>query len=330
LEERAARARRSGWLGNVFYPLALRVPLWHPDRFFEHTRPLANWLFGLPGAVLWLFVVPPALVLAAQHWPELGADASVLLLAADNLLPSALVYFVLKVLHEFGHGFAVKAFGGAVHEFGLMILVFAPLPYVDASAASGFRSKWWRALVGAAGMIVEVFFAALALCVWLAVEPGLVRALAFDAMVIAGVSTVVLNGNPLLRYDGYYILAELLEVPNLGQRATRYWGYLVDRYVFRTDGSKDFVATVGERTWLLLYAPAAFVYRQVVMLTIAVFIASQYLAVGVFVAVWSLLTGVVRPVAKAPWLVLASPRLQPHRLRGVCAAFRGVLAALIV
>ena len=275
-------------------------------------------------------MVLPALLLAAQHWQELGADASDRILAADNIVLLALVYLVLKALHEFGHGFAVKAFGGAVHEFGVMILVFAPLPYVDASAASAFRSKWRRALVGAAGMIVEVFFAALALYVWLAVEPGLVRALAFDAMVVAGVSTVVFNGNPLLRYDGYYILADLLEIPNLAQRATRYWGYLVDRYVFRTDGSKDFVATDGERIWLLLYAPAAFIYRQVVMLTIAMFIASQYLAVGVAIAIWSLFTGVALPIGKALWLVLASPRFHRNRTRAVTTTFGSILAAAIL
>jgi putative peptide zinc metalloprotease protein len=330
LVERATRAGRSGWLSNVLYPLALRIPFWHPDRFFERARPLAKWLFGPAGAILWLLVVPPALLLAAQHGQELGANASDHILAANNILPLALVYLALKVLHEFGHGFAVKAFGGAVHEFGVMILVFAPLPYVDASAASGFRSKWRRALVGLAGMIVEVFFAALALYVWLAVEPGLVRALAFDAMVVAGVSTVVFNGNPLLRYDGYYVLADLLEIPNLAQRATRYWGYLVDRYVFRTDGLKDFVAANGERIWLLLYAPAAFAYRQVVMITIAMFIASQYLAVGVSIAAWSLLTGVALPVGKALWLVLASPRLHRNRSRAVTATFGTILAAGIV
>ena len=123
-----------------------------------------------------MLVVLPALLLAAQHWQELSANASDRILAADNIVMLALIYLVLKALHEFGHGFAVKAFGGAVHEFGVMFLVFAPMPYVDASAASEFRSKWRRALVGAAGMIVEVFFAALALYVWLAVEPGLVRA----------------------------------------------------------------------------------------------------------------------------------------------------------
>ena len=330
LVERAARAGRSRWLGNVLYPLALRIPLWHPDRFFERTRSLAKWLFGWPGAVLWFLVVVPALLLAAQHWQELGADASDRILAADNIVPLALTYLMLKAMHEFGHGFAVKAFEGAVHEFGVMLLVFAPLPYVDASAASGFRNKWQRALVGAAGMIVEVFFAALALFVWLAVEPGVARALAFDAMVVAGISTVVFNGNPLLRYDGYYILADLLEIPNLAQRAVRYWGYLVDRYVFRTDGLKDFAATDGERMWLLLYAPAAFLYRQAVMLTIAVFIASQYLAIGVAIAIWSLLTSVALPIGKALWLVFASPRFHRNRSRAVTTTFGSILAVAIV
>lgn len=327
LMERAARAGRSGWLSNVLYPLALRIPCWHPDAFFERTRPIARWMFSRSGAILWLLVLLPALLLAAQHWQELNADATDRILAADNIVPLALTYLLLKVMHEFGHGFAVKAFGGAVHEFGVMVLVFAPLPYVDASAASGFRSKWQRALVGAAGMMVELFIAALALYVWLAVEPGIVRALAFNAMVVAGVSTVLFNGNPLLRYDGYYILADLLEIPNLAQRATRYWGYLINRYVFRTDGAEDFVATSGERIWFLFYGPAAFFYRQAVMLGIAIFIASQYLAVGIAVAVWSLLTGIALPIGKASWLVLTSPRLQRNRTRAITATFGAMLVA---
>jgi len=326
LVARAAKAKRSRWLGNVLYPLALRIPLWHPVSFFERTRPLAEWLFGLPGAVLWLLVVLPAPLFAAQHWQELTADVSDRILATDNLLSVALVYLLLKTLHEFGHGFAVAAFGGTIPEFGVMILVFAPLPYVDASAASAFRSKWRRALVGAAGMIVEVFFAALALYVWLSVEAGLVRTLAFDALAVAGISTLVYNGNPLLRYDGYYILADLLEIPNLAQRATRYWGYLVNRHVFRADRSKDFVAATGERIWLLLYAPTAFLYRQFVMLAIAVFVATQYLALGVLIAVWSLLTGVALPIGKALWFVVASPRLHRNRARAVTATFGMILA----
>ena len=245
LLERAAKVDRARWLGNILNPLAVRLRFWHPDRFLERTLPLVNWLVGWRGGVLWMIVVLPAIVLCAQHWQELSENAADRILAADNILMMALSFLVLKALHELGHGYAVKAFGGIVHEIGIMFLVFAPMPYVDASAASEFRSKWRRALVGAAGMIVEVFIAALALYVWLAVEQGLVRAFAYNVMLVAGISTVLFNGNPLLRYDGYYILSDLLEIPNLAQRATRYWGYLVDSYVFRTEGLPEFVATAG-------------------------------------------------------------------------------------
>jgi putative peptide zinc metalloprotease protein len=330
LLERAAKIDRSRWLGNVVNPLAIRMRFWHPDKFFERTLPLVNWLVGWQGALLWLFVVAPAMVLALQHWQELSENASDRILAADNMLMMALSFVVLKAAHELGHGYAVKAFGGTVHEIGLMFLVFAPMPYVDASAASEFRSKWQRALVGGAGMIVEVFIAALALYVWLTVEQGLVRALAFNVMVVAGASTVLFNGNPLLRYDGYYILSDLLEIPNLAQRATRYWGHLVDHYAFRTEGLSEFVATPGERVWLLLYAPASFFYRILVMLAIGLFVASEYLAAGVAIAIWGLLTSVALPIGKAVYHVFAGPRTQRDRARAVMAICGFALGILIL
>ena len=225
-----------------------------------------------------------------------------------------MTYLVLKALHELGHGYAVKAFGGAVHELGVMFLVFAPMPYVDASAASEFRSKWRRALVGAAGMIVEVFCAALALYVWLAVEEGFVHALAYNVMLIAGVSTVVFNGNPLLRYDGYYILTRSAGDTEPGAAIDTLLG-LSRRPVRIRRGRKDFSASPASG-WLLLYAPASLSYRLAVMLAIALFVASEYLAVGVAIACWGLVDGVVLPLAKALAHVLG-PRLQRNRARAV-------------
>lgn len=325
LLERAVKVGRAGWLGNVVNPLAVRLRFWHPDKFFERTSPLVSWLFSWQGALCWLVVVVPAIVLSVQNWQELSENASDRILAADNIVMMTLSFLVLKALHELGHGYAVRAFGGAVHEIGVMLLVFAPMPYVDASAASGFRSKWQRALVGAAGMIVEVFLAALALYVWLAVEQGLIRSLAYNVIVVAGISTVLFNGNPLLRYDGYYILSDLIEIPNLAQRATRYWGYLIDSFVFRNERLQEFSTTAGERVWLLLYSPASYLYRIFVLLAIALFIASQYLAVGVAIAVWGLFTGIALPVGKGLWRVFASPRPQRERNRAIVATSSFIL-----
>jgi putative peptide zinc metalloprotease protein len=133
------------------------------------------------------------------------------------------------------------------------------------------------------------------------------------------------NANPLLRYDGYYILSDLLEIPNLAQRASRCWGHVVDKYVFRTEGLSEFVATPGERIWLLFYAPASFAYRVLVVFAVALFVASQYLAVGVAIAIWGLLTGVALPIGKALWHVFASPRLQRNRARAAIVTSGSVL-----
>ena len=171
------------------------------------------------------------------HWPELTENVADRVLATHNLILLWLCFPLIKLLHELGHAYTTKLGGGEVHDMGLILLVFTPVPYVEASAASGFRSKWRRVLVGAAGMLVETFIAALAMFIWVAAEPGVLRAVAFNIMLIAGVSTLVFNANPLLRFDGYYILSDLIEIPNLSQRANRYWRYLAEKYVFRMKDS---------------------------------------------------------------------------------------------
>ena len=188
----------------------------------------------------------------------------------------------VKALHELGHGFAVKRWGGEVHEMGIMFLVFMPVPYVDASAASAFQSKYQRMVVGSAGMLVEVFIAALAMFVWLNVEPGMIRAVAFNVMLIAGVSTVLFNGNPLLRFDGYYVLMDWLEIPNLGSRANQYIGYLIQRYPFGIRNAQSPVSARGERGWFVFYSIASFCYRMFIFATIIWFVAGEFFVVGVY------------------------------------------------
>ena len=134
-------------------------------------------------------------------------------------------YPLVKGLHELGHAFAVKRWGGEVHEIGILFLVFMPVPYVDASAASVFPGKRRRMVVGAAGIAVELFLAAIAIFVWVSVEPGWTRHVAYSVMLVGGVSTLLFNGNPLLRFDGYYVFApcwsELTEPSRSTSRSRR-------------------------------------------------------------------------------------------------------------
>jgi len=326
-KQETAKSRRS-WAN----PMAIRIPLWDPGRFLDRFVPLWRWLWGWPGALLWLAVVVPALVMVPPHWPDLTGNLADRVLAADNLLLVVLVFPIIKALHELGHATATRASGGEVHDMGLMLLVLMPVPYVDASAATVFRSRWRRAVVGAAGMIVELFLAALAFYVWLAVEPGFVRAICFNVMLVAGVSTLIFNGNPLLRYDAYYILGDLTELPNLGQRATRYWGYLLERYVLRVRDATSPAETSSERAWFGFYGLASSIYRTFVTVAIALFIGSQFFFIGVVLALWAVAMMIGMPIVKLVQHLQSRQSLRERRVRivGIGAAVLGLLALVLV
>ena len=317
---RHQRHERMEWKRRLWTPLALRFPLWDPDRFLRRTLPVAEPLFGWFGVLLWLAVVGTGAVLAATHWTDLTKDVVDRILAPQNLLLLWLVYPVVKALHELGHAYATRHWGGEVHEIGIMLLVLTPVPYVDATSAWGFREKHKRMAVGAAGIAVELFLGALALFVWLSVESGGVRAVAYNVMLISGVSTLLFNGNPLLRFDGYYVLADALEIPNLGTRANKYLGYLVQRYLFRVEDPDCPAETIGERVWMVIYGIASFIYRVFIMFVIITFIATKFFFVGVLLAIWAIATQIVMPVGKVLYFLATSPVIRRQRGRAVAAS----------
>lgn len=297
--ERQGRQRRQRWISRFSNPMSLRFPLWDPDRFIDAVHRNTRWIPTALVVVLWLLIVLPALVLAPSVWPDLTRNFGERLLSVDNLWVMALAFPLLKGAHELAHGLAVKAHGGEVHETGLMLLMLYPVPYVDASNASSFTSKRARLLVGSAGMLAEVAIASLAFFAWLALEPGFARALAYNVVVLGSVTTVLFNINPLLRFDGYYMLADAIEVPNLGQRANQYWQYLATRYVFGVATARPPPSSRAERRWFMLYAPLAFAYRLSITIGIAWFVAQQYVLVGVLLALWGLFSSFVWPILKS-------------------------------
>jgi putative peptide zinc metalloprotease protein len=216
-----------------------------------------------------------------------------------------------------------------VHEMGIMLLVFSPVPYVDASASSAFPSKWQRMVVGAAGMIVELVIASLAMFVWVSVEPGTVRMLAYNTTMIAGISTVLFNANPLLRFDGYYILADLLEIPNLRQRANQYLGYLCERYLFGRAEAQVPHATPGERAWFVGYSITSFIYRIFIVVAILMFLTSQFFTLGMFFALLTGFTWFMLPLGKGLRYLFTSPRIRRVRGRAL-AVTTGAIAIIVV
>lgn len=317
LFERYKKKQRATLMQWFMNPMSLKLPLVDPDAFLARWSPHVAWCFSRTGAAVWLAVVLPAIVLAAQHWQELTNNLSDQVLSSSNLVVMALVFPVIKLLHELGHGFATRVWGGAVHELGVMFLVFAPVPYVNVSSSASFPSNLQRAIVAAAGMLVELFIASLAMYVWVMAEPGVARAIAFNVMVVAGVSTLVVNGNPLLRYDAYYILSDLIEMPNLAQRGQKFLAYLWDRHVFGVQDMEPSHETPAERRWLIFYTPLAWCYRVFVTVTIILFVAGEFFIFGVLIALWGVVTLLGMPLWKAYRHVTHSPALQRRRVQAI-------------
>ena len=330
LGDRSSKQARRDLLGRLRNPLALRLPLWDPDRFLDATVDWVRPIFTVWGFLAWLALVATGIVLAVMHWGQLTASHVDQLFSLQNVVFIAAIYPVVKLLHEAGHAYATKVFGGAVHEVGIMLLILVPAPYVDATSATAFREKWKRVLVGGAGIMVEVALAAIAMIFWVNAEPGLARAAAFNVMLIGGVSTLLFNGNPLLRFDAYYILTDWTEIPNLGVRANKYFWYLVQRYLLGLDSAEDPATGRGEHKWLFGYAVLAFCYRILLSLTIAVLVATQLFFIGVLLAVVSLAGTFVFPLFKGAKFVLTSPKLHDSRGRAIAVSAGAALAVLAV
>lgn len=332
LSERGRRTARQKLVRSVLNPLALRLPLLDPDGFLDTTMPLARPLYSIFGLLLFLGVVGYGLVLAALNWGPLNENAFDRVLSGENLVLLFFAYPAVKVLHELGHAYTIKRWGGSVHEIGVMFLVFMPVPYVDASDSIAFSSKWRRALVGGAGILVEIFLAAIAMIVWSGAEEGLVRALAFNVMLIGGVSTLLFNGNPLLRFDGYYVLCDLIEIPNLAQRANRYLGYLVQRGAFGLKWAENPATAPHEPQWFVVYAIAAYAYRLFITFAIIALVATRFFIIGVILALWALFLMLILPLLKGVWFLFNNPALRHHRRRAFFVTgtvVTGIVAGLL-
>ena len=260
-----------------------------PERFLERTFPYVGWLFGWFGACLWLLVVVTGTVLAAVHWSDLTEN-----IVDRTLTPREPDPAVVRLpggegpARDSGTATPSRKPAARCTRSASCSWCSCRCPMSMPARPRGFRDKYQRMLVGAAGIMVELFLGALALFVWLNVEPGAVHAIAYNVMLISGVSTLLFNGNPLLRFDGYYVLADALEIPNLGTRANKYLGYLVQRYLFGRARRGVPGRLAGRARWFVVYGIAAFIYRMFIMFAIILYIGGKFFAIGVLLAIWAI------------------------------------------
>lgn len=277
-------------------PLMIKLPLMNPDRTLTTMLPWTGWILSWPFFIVWLATCLYGIYLAAADWSHIASSTRVIL-DQDNWLRLMVAWVLLKILHEFAHGLACKKFGGTVPSAGITVIFFAPLAYVNVTSSWRFRSKWHRSLTAIAGMYVELFAAAIAVFVWTNTSPGVAHQLAFNVAMMAGVNTLIFNGNPLVRFDGYFIVSDLLEIPNLYSYSQQSLMELVEKF-FAGHEPPASPFPPHKVLALRIYAIAAVVWKIVFFLGMALALVGMLSQLGVLLATLLLSLGLVLPAIK--------------------------------
>lgn len=327
--ERRKRKIQSQAIGIMYF----RIRLFNPDRMLAAIEPVLRPIINRWGLLLWTGLLASAIIaLLESGWADLTDPETFQTAIAPANWPWLIVVFIVaKAFHETGHGVICKRFGGQVPEFGMMLLVLFPAPYVDASSCWALPSKWKRIAVGAGGMIFELALASIAAHIWLATKAsaGLAHQLSYNMMLTASVTTILFNANPLMRFDGYYILSDLLETPNLMQRSMNLIKYHFQKWYYRIENARPPTEVRSEQAILLIYGWLALAYRIFLFFSITLFVMGKAFAIGLVLALWTAGAWFIIPLGKWTHWLASSPQLADKRRRAIALSVLGVAAGVI-
>ena len=320
------RDRRQRYLN----PLYLRFALFDIDALLNRFKFVARCLFSKTAFIAWFCLCALSVLILFTNSERLFSDTySAMQLGPYTAMLFLCLYPPLKLLHEVGHALAIKRCGGEVHEMGVAILVMLPLPYIDASASTVFKAKSDRMLVSAAGILVELGIAAMGVLLWVS-NTGFASDIGLVLMLIGGLSTVLINGNPLLKFDGYYLLSDWLEIPNLQSRAKRAVNALLFTALSRKAETIFGQEDQSERRWLLSYGVFAAMYRTVLMLSIAWFISERWFVFGLVLAVFALYQAIGLPVMRSVKVLFQHQQLKNIRAKALGLGIPILMIAIVI
>jgi putative peptide zinc metalloprotease protein len=277
LYEHRTKRIRMEWMQTLTNILYIKIPIIDPEKILTRMQPYLWWIFTRTFGLASFVFMAAAGMLVLTHFETFYSR-----------LPSFESYFnfknmvylwvalgCVKVIHEFGHGLSCKALGGEVHEMGFLFLCFSPAMYCNVSDAWRLPNKWHRIIISFAGIYVELMIAAAATFIWWNTpSQPFINNLCLNLMVVCSVSTVVFNGNPLMRYDGYYVLADWLEIPNLRDRSNKYLQNLAMEYCLGIEVQPEGYMQLGRRIMFVTFAVVSYIYRWVVTFIILKFMAT--------------------------------------------------------
>lgn len=258
-------------------PLLLQVPIGNPDRFLKWLTPKFAWCFH------WSFVALAMVVCFYAGWSLLLSERSLSIsmqrvLTSQQWISFALVGIGLKLIHELAHGVTCRYFGGTVPEFGIFWFLFIPIPYIDVTSSWRFERRSQRILVATAGILIELFVVAIATLIWCQTELGWLNQIAAQTILLGSVVTILFNANPLMRFDGYYVLSDVMKIPNLAPKGRSWVKDTAARLFFGTRSTKPV------SRWVKVYGAAAFLWQILVVVSILIATANLFEGVGLVMA----------------------------------------------
>jgi putative peptide zinc metalloprotease protein len=292
-------------------------------------RALAHSLracFATISVVIGCLVIAVGLMMLVSNWGRFSATTTEVF-SPNNWLWLLASWVVLKIVHELGHAICCHRQGGEVHELGVVFILFAPLVYVDVTSCWRMPSRWRRIAVSSAGMFVELVIAAIAVMLWARTESAQTEYLLYNLIFTAGLSTLLFNANPLMRFDGYFILADLIEIPNLYAESSSEVRRQAMRFVF---GQRP--TTSHYSGWRLgfirLYGICALIWRVVICTSLAIAASAMFAGAGVLIALAGVGLWFYRPIKDLLRFCGAMFRTEPARLirGGIVGGFLTLVA----
>jgi putative peptide zinc metalloprotease protein len=320
--EQLQEARKKKWLTVLF---SAQIPLMNPDRLVTRTLVFFSWLFTLPVLIAWGLLMVGVVSVIVIRWNDLMHSFSGLF-QVETLLSMWVAMVLLKVWHEMGHAYACKRLGGIVPETGVMLMVLTPCAYVDASASWSFPRRRDRLMVCLGGMYFESFVAAVALFVWASTSPSWINDFAYQLFFLSSVVTLGFNLNPLMRFDGYYVLSDAVGIPNLRQRAADYTNAILARVALGVKSIPTGISR-GLGSFFFIFSTASGLYRISVVLGICTVIAMKFYYVGLVLAaayVLGTVAGMLTKLLKYLWF-----SIDTADIRGRAVAVSVVLLVVV-
>ena len=278
-------------------PFWMKFPLGKPDKWIDGCTAALGWVFHPAAVVISLLTMLVALMSLATHWEKFSASVGTVF-SSSNWLWMLVTWVMLKIMHEFAHAIVCKRLGGTVKETGIIFILFAPLAYVDVTSSWRFKSRWHRIAVAVAGMYIELLVAAVCLILWCMTRDQLLAYHLMNVVMLASLSTLIFNANPLMKFDGYFILSDLSGIPNLYQEGSHAVSRCLNWIFYGQQEEKSRREIHHWRHFITGYGLACMVWKVLIFAGLFIAAAVMFGGWGMLIVLFGAVSSIVVPLGK--------------------------------